>query len=171
MGDKVSRPLSLNPSSYTDSSALGISISNCHALLVEEAFPVCGYPARRPRHRLTRRMRVRAGQLGTVKSFSRSIVVEPILPRLEAIDDRMAGFRAVLRRMLARRTVAAADVPAFGASAQVQPPSVCSQALDATRTAWFRVQIDSFSFTLHDRSQFPALWLDETKSVESSYFL
>jgi hypothetical protein len=51
--------------------------------------------------------------------------------------------------MLAWRTIAAADVTAFGASAQMQPPSVRCQAFDATCTAWFRVQIDSFSFTLH----------------------
>jgi hypothetical protein len=51
--------------------------------------------------------------------------------------------------MLVRRTIAAADVTAFGASAQMQPPCVRGQAFDATCTAWFRVQIDSFSFTLH----------------------
>jgi hypothetical protein len=56
--------------------------------------------------------------------LSRSVVVEPVLPILEAIDDGMAGSRAVLRCVLARRTVAAADMTAFRASAKVQPPSV-----------------------------------------------
>jgi|SRR5580658_6019417 hypothetical protein len=51
--------------------------------------------------------------------------------------------------MLAWRSIAAADVTAFGTSAQMQPPSVRCQAFDATCTAWFRVQIDAFSFTLH----------------------
>jgi|ERR1700751_4191083 hypothetical protein len=51
--------------------------------------------------------------------------------------------------MLAWRTIAAADVTAFGAPAQMQPPSVRCQALDATRTTGFRLQIDPFSFTLH----------------------
>jgi hypothetical protein len=51
--------------------------------------------------------------------------------------------------MLVWRTIAAADVTAFGASAQMQPPRSRCQAFDATGTAWFYVQIDSFSFTLH----------------------
>jgi hypothetical protein len=51
--------------------------------------------------------------------------------------------------MLAWRTIAAADVTAFGASAQMQPPSLRCQAFDATCTAWFRVQTDALSFTLH----------------------
>jgi hypothetical protein len=42
----------------------------------------------------------------------------------KAIDDWMAGSRAVLRCVLARRTVATADMTAFGAPAKVQPPSV-----------------------------------------------
>jgi hypothetical protein len=51
--------------------------------------------------------------------------------------------------MLAWRTIAAPDVTAFGASAQMQPPSLRCQAFDATCAAWFRVQINSFSFALH----------------------
>jgi len=143
----------------------------CVSLLVEKALPVCGYPARGPRRWLTRRMRVGARQLRTLKSFSRSVVVEPVLAGLEAIDDRVAGRGVVLRRMLARRTIAAADVTTFGASPKVQPPCARLQALDATRTAGLRVQIDSFSFALHDLSWLLALRLDETKSVESSHFL
>jgi hypothetical protein len=53
--------------------------------------------------------------------------------------------------MLAWRSIAATNVTAFGAPAQMQPPSVRCQAFDAACTAWFRVQIDSFSFTFHAR--------------------
>ena len=94
-------------------------------------------------------MRVRTGQLRTVKSFLRSVVVEPIFAGLEAVDDRVAGGLVMLGGMLAGRTIAAADVTTFGASAQVQPPSARRQTFDATCAAWFRIQIDSFSFILH----------------------
>jgi hypothetical protein len=94
-------------------------------------------------------MRARAGQLRTLESFSRSVIVEPVLAGLEAVDDRVARGGVMLRRMLAWRTIATADVAAFGASAQVQPPSVRCQAFDATCAAWFCLQIDSFWFTLH----------------------
>jgi hypothetical protein len=94
-------------------------------------------------------MRAGAGQFRTLKSFSRPVIVEPVLAGLEAVDDRVARARVMLCRMLVWRTIAAADVAAFGASAQMQPPSVRFQAFDATCTAWFGVQIDSFSFTLH----------------------
>jgi hypothetical protein len=66
------------------------------SLLVQEAFPSWGYPARGSRHRLIRRMRAGAAQLGTLKSFSRSVIVEPVLAGLEAIDDRVARGRVML---------------------------------------------------------------------------
>src|SRR5579863_7362388 len=94
-------------------------------------------------------MRARAGQLRTLKSFARSVIVEPVLAGLEAIDDRVARGRVMLRRMLVWRTIAAADVTAFGASAEMQPPSVRCEAFDATCAARFGVQINSFSFSLH----------------------
>jgi hypothetical protein len=94
-------------------------------------------------------MRARAGQFRTLKSFSRAVIVEPVLAGFEAVDDRVAGARVMLCRMLVWRTIAAADVAAFGASAQMQPPPVRFQAFDATGTAWFGVQIDSFAFALH----------------------
>jgi hypothetical protein len=45
--------------------------------------------------------------------------------------------------VLARRIVAAAYMPAFGAAPQVQPPSAAPQALDAAISAWFYSRIDS----------------------------
>ena len=64
-------------------------------------------------------MRARAVKLRTLKGFSRSVIVEPVFAGFEAIDDRVARGRVVLRRMLAWRSIAAADVTAFGASAQM----------------------------------------------------
>ena len=71
-------------------------------------------------------MRVGSGKLGAGDEFFSAIVVKPVLARLEALDDRVAGRGVVFRRMLIWRTVAAADVAAFGASAKVQPPSALS---------------------------------------------
>src|SRR6202046_2890970 len=88
-------------------------------------------------------MRVRTGQLRTVKSFLGSVIIEPILAGLEAVDDRVAGGLVMLGGMLAGRTIAAADVTTFGASAQVQPPSARRQTFDTACAAWFRIQIDS----------------------------
>jgi hypothetical protein len=86
---------------------------------MQEAFPSRGYPARGSGHRLFRRMRARAGQLRTLKGFLRPVVVKPVLAWFEAIDDRVARGGVVLRRMLAWRSIATADVTAFGASAQM----------------------------------------------------
>jgi hypothetical protein len=52
----------------------------------------------------------------------------------------------MLRGMLAGRTVAAADVPAFCAPPQMQPPSPCSQALCAALAARRHIGIDYMSF-------------------------
>jgi hypothetical protein len=49
----------------------------------------------------------------------------------------------VLGCMLARRIIATADVPTFGAAPQVQPPSTARQALDAAISARFYSWIDS----------------------------
>ena len=53
-----------------------------------------------------------------------SVVVEPLFAGLEAGDHRMPRLLAVLRGMLTRRGIAAADVSAFGAPAEMQPPAV-----------------------------------------------
>ena len=97
-------------------------------------------------------MPTRARQLGSRKKISLPVVVEPVFTVLETIDNGMAGSRVVLRGMLVRRTVAAADMTAFGAAAKVQPPGARRHALDATCTAGLRVQIYSLVFTLHDFS-------------------
>jgi phosphodiesterase/alkaline phosphatase D-like protein len=94
-------------------------------------------------------MRVRAGQLGAIDKFARAIVVEPVFSGLEAVDDGVAGGGVVLGGMLVWRRIAAADVAALGAAAQMQPPTVLCHAFDATRAAGFRVQIYAFSLILH----------------------
>src|SRR5882672_6688795 len=53
----------------------------------------------------------------------------PRLPGLERGDHRVAGMKRVLGRVAVGRIVAAADVPAAQAQAQVDPPAAGLQAL------------------------------------------
>jgi hypothetical protein len=72
------------------------------------------------------------------------VIVEPILTRLEAGNDRMPCRRRMLGCMLARRTVAASDVPALRTPAEMKPPtSRRRQAFHTPIAAWFRSGVDS----------------------------
>jgi hypothetical protein len=85
------------------------------------------------------------------------IVVKPIFARLKAGDDRMPALVCVLRGMLARRGVAATDMPALGTSPQVQPPRPVSQALSASISARRRIGIDPRIFPFHSSHSFPGI--------------
>jgi hypothetical protein len=60
------------------------------------------------------------------------VAIPPVLIRLEADDDRMRGRVIVLGRVLPRRLIAATDVAARRAQAQVNPPASRGQALRTT---------------------------------------
>jgi hypothetical protein len=49
----------------------------------------------------------------------------------------------VLGRVLARRGIATAYVPAFGATPQVQPPATARQTLETTVSGWLYSGIDT----------------------------
>jgi hypothetical protein len=68
-------------------------------------------------------MRMRRKQLHTLDHPLLLVIVEPILTRLEAGDDRMPCRCRMLGCMLARRTVAATDVPTLRTPAEVKPPT------------------------------------------------
>jgi hypothetical protein len=70
------------------------------------------------------------------------VVVEPVLPWLEAGDDRMARGLRVPRAMLRGRLVAAADVAASRAASEVKPPPSDLLTLFASRAARCRLRID-----------------------------
>jgi hypothetical protein len=72
-----------------------------------------------------------------------------MLARLEARDDRVTGSGVMLRCVLTWRTITAADMPAFGASAKMQPPSAQSHAFDATCSAWLGRWVDAIPLRLH----------------------
>jgi hypothetical protein len=52
----------------------------------------------------------------------------------------------VLGRVLARRGIATAYVPAFGATPQVQPPATARQTFETTVSGWLYSGIDTPSF-------------------------
>jgi hypothetical protein len=78
---------------------------------------------------------VRRRQLWTFQVLLGLEVPEPILARLVALDDPVPGVGSVVAGVLLWRVVAAADVAAKGAPAQVKPPSTRLEALDTTVAA------------------------------------
>jgi len=94
-------------------------------------------------------MPARRGQARTVEEVARAIVVEPALAWLEAGDDRMAGRVMMLRRVLVWGRVAAADMTAFGAPAQMKPPASSRQALQTAGAARGGFGIDAVSLRFH----------------------
>ena len=89
-------------------------------------------------------MRMRRKQLFALDHPLLLVVVEPILARLEAGDDRVPGCRRMLGRMLAGRTVAASDVPTLRTPAEMKPPAIRRrQAFHTSIAAWFRSEIKS----------------------------
>jgi hypothetical protein len=119
------------------------------ALFVKQRLPVCRHPFGRCGHRLIQRMRVRSGKLRAFEELLRTIVVKPVLARLEARDNRVTGSGAVFRCMLTWRTVAAADVSALRASAQMQPPSAQPHTFDATCSARLGGRVDTILLGRH----------------------
>jgi len=103
--------------------------------LVEVALPVARYVAGGTWRRLVQRMVLRWRQWWAFHAFVGCVVVEPLLARLEAADDRVAAGSGVSACVLARRRVTTADVAAASAAAQVEPPSAAGEAFDATVAA------------------------------------
>jgi hypothetical protein len=94
-------------------------------------------------------MAVRSGKLRAGEGFFSAIVVKPMLVRLEALNYRVTRSGIVFRCMLIWGTIAAADVTALRASAKMEPPFVCSQAFDATRSTRLDRRVDTIPYGLH----------------------
>src|SRR5207244_6231994 len=105
------------------------------ARLVDVPAPVERDAASRSRGRLVGGMGVRRRELRAVQRLLGREVPEPVLAGLEAPDHRVAGLAEVGRRVLGRGGVAAADVAALRAAAQVHPPAAGLLALDAAGAA------------------------------------
>src|SRR5258708_25400727 len=85
------------------------------------------------RRRLVEGPRSRQRQPGAVERLSGSIVPEPI--RLEACYDKVASLAKMRCSVLVWRRIATADVAAFGAAPQMEPP-LASKTLDTSRSTW-----------------------------------
>src|SRR5258705_12840115 len=111
---------------------------------MEVAAPVGWAPASRAGHRLVHGVMLGRGQLRAVVELLLLVAPEPRLARLEAAHQRVAGGRGVGAGVLGRRAVTAADVPALGASAQVEPPAGDLVALHAAGAAGWHARVESW---------------------------
>jgi len=101
------------------------------------------------RRRLVEGPRSRQRQLGAVERLSGSIVPEPILTRLEACYDKVASLAKMRCSVLVWRRIATADVAAFGATPQMEPPLASSKTLDTSRSTWNGVRVNAFRYVAH----------------------
>ena len=120
------------------------------AELIQQRFPIGRHSSRRSRSRLILRMRMRRKQFRAIDHPLLLVIVEPILTRLEAGNNRMPRRRRMLRRMLIRRTVTAPDVSTLGTAAEMKPPTFRRrQAFHTPVATWFRSRVDSAVIFLH----------------------
>src|SRR5436309_12275354 len=112
------------------------------SLVVHVLPPVRRHPPLGAGHALVDRVVLRRRELGPVVGLLGLVAVEPVLTRLEALDERVSRSRSVRGRVLHGRGVAAADVPALRAPAQVHPPAARGLALDAAFPARRHRRID-----------------------------
>jgi hypothetical protein len=118
--------------------------------LVEERLPVGWHFSPWSGSRLIGGVRMRGKQLCALAFRLRLVIVEPILARLKAGYDRMPGRRSMFGCVLARRTVAAPDVPALGAAAEMKPPATWRRkAFHAAVAAGFGCEINSTTIFFH----------------------
>ena len=100
---------------------------------------------------------MRGKQLRTRNHCALLVIEEPILAGLETGNDRMPGRSRVFGRMLARRTVAATDVPTLRTPAQMKPPTFRRrQAFDTPIATRLRSRVNSVVIFLHFEFSFLA---------------
>src|SRR5579862_8965680 len=103
-----------------------------------------GHAPGRAGGRLVGGVAFRSGERGTrLVPVLVGVGPEPLLPRLEAADHRVPRLAVMRGGVLGRRGVAAADVPALGAPAQVHPPAASLLALRAAGAGWGGVRVDT----------------------------
>jgi hypothetical protein len=118
--------------------------------LIQKRFPVGRHSSGGSRCGLTCGMGVRRKQFDPWNHRLLLVIVEPVLTRLEAGDDRMPRGCRMAGCMLAGRTVAASDVSALRAATEMKPPTVRRrEAFYASVARWFRSGIDSAGIFHH----------------------
>jgi hypothetical protein len=130
--------------------ALDLPPHLCELTLVQQRFPAGRHSARRSWYGLILGMRMRRKQPHALDHRPLLVIVEPILTRLEAGNDRMPRCRGMFGCMMARRTVAASDVPALRAPAEMKPPTFRRrQAFHTPIAARLRSGVDSALIFFH----------------------
>ena len=114
--------------------------------------PVARHLGRRSGRGLIFRTPSRLRELLAGEHFASPIVVKPGLSRFKAGRNWMARGMEMFRGVLTGRTVATADMPAFTATPQMQPPSACCKALGAALAARRHIWIDSMVFSFQGLS-------------------
>ena len=109
---------------------------------VQVVLPVGGDPAGWPGNRLVQRVVFGRGEGRTAAVVVGAVVPEPVLTRLEAADDRVAGGSCMGAGVLAGRIVAAADMATLGTAAKVEPPAVGREAFNASGAARRDARVD-----------------------------
>ena len=108
----------------------------------EQRAPVRGNPLRRTGDGLGRRVAVGRSEVGPLGPVVGLEVPEPLFAGLEAANDAMPGGFVVLGGVSVEGVVAASDVPAQRAPAQMHPPGTGRVALDAAVAARRHGRID-----------------------------
>ncbi len=125
---------------------------------VKVRFPIRRHAQGGAGHGLVDRVLFGRGEMRPVVHPLIAVVVVPVLAGLEARDQGMTGGRRMGTRVLRRRSVAAADVTALGAPAQVKPPTRALLAFLAAGATRRRRDVDARRLA-HDSSRrrsFPA---------------
>jgi hypothetical protein len=99
------------------------------------ALPVRRHPTFGPRSRLVDRMVLGCHQRGPLIELLSAEVPEPVLSGLEASNYRVTRALGMTAGVLTGGRIAAADMAALGAAAQVEPPTVGRQTFDTARPA------------------------------------
>jgi hypothetical protein len=102
---------------------------------VELLLPALRNPAGRSGHGLVQRVMVRRREDRTLEILLGGVIPEPLLIGLERLDDRMAFGAGMAAGVLRWGRVAAADMAAMRASAEMEPPATGREAFDAAGTA------------------------------------
>src|SRR5580700_4580865 len=103
-------------------------------------------------------MRMRRKQFHTFNHPLLLVIVEPVLTRLEAGNDRMPRCRCMLGCMLTRRAVTASDVATLRTSTEMKPPTFRGRHTFHTPIATrLRSRVDSAQTLFHFRISFRVL--------------
>jgi hypothetical protein len=118
---------------------------------MEAGLPVARHLACRAGRWLIFRVPLRLRQSLAGNHLAGPVIIKPGLSWLEAGCNRMPCGMKMLRCVLAGRTVATADMPAFSTTPQMQPPSARGEALDAALAARRQIGIDTLTLGFHGR--------------------